>query len=150
MSISPGLLVSALVELIGGGGAVGVLLITALIFAVVGGAMWRGTQLGDLTLRTVFAAVGWSWLLVSVMGALPFVLARTFEREGVGRWVEVGDAIFESVSGYTSTGSTVLTTLPDLGADDTGVGRGILFYRCLLYTSPSPRDLSTSRMPSSA
>ena len=24
------------------------------------------------------------------------------------------------------------------------------FNRCLLYTSPSPRDLSTSRMPSSA
>ena len=29
---------------------------------------------------------------------------------------------------------------------------GIKFHRypCLLYTSPSPRDLSTSRMPSSA
>ena len=26
----------------------------------------------------------------------------------------------------------------------------IWFYNCLLYTSPSPRDLSTSRMPSSA
>ena len=25
-----------------------------------------------------------------------------------------------------------------------------LFSACLLYTSPSPRDLSTSRMPSSA
>ena len=25
-----------------------------------------------------------------------------------------------------------------------------LMYNCLLYTSPSPRDLSTSRMPSSA
>ena len=25
-----------------------------------------------------------------------------------------------------------------------------LFWHCLLYTSPSPRDLSTSRMPSSA
>ena len=25
-----------------------------------------------------------------------------------------------------------------------------LIYGCLLYTSPSPRDLSTSRMPSSA
>ena len=24
------------------------------------------------------------------------------------------------------------------------------YYVCLLYTSPSPRDLSTSRMPSSA
>ena len=26
----------------------------------------------------------------------------------------------------------------------------VLFWACLLYTSPSPRDLSTSRMPSSA
>ena len=44
-----------------------------------------------------------------------------------------------------------------------GIGRGIAeslaqagaslvinSYSCLLYTSPSPRDLSTSRMPSSA
>ena len=29
-------------------------------------------------------------------------------------------------------------------------GDAISPYRCLLYTSPSPRDLSTSRMPSSA
>ena len=28
--------------------------------------------------------------------------------------------------------------------------QGELHYICLLYTSPSPRDLSTSRMPSSA
>ena len=28
--------------------------------------------------------------------------------------------------------------------------RGYHPYRCLLYTSPSPRDLSTTRMPSSA
>ena len=27
---------------------------------------------------------------------------------------------------------------------------GYTVHRCLLYTSPSPRDLSTSRMPSSA
>ena len=26
----------------------------------------------------------------------------------------------------------------------------VTVYTCLLYTSPSPRDLSTSRMPSSA
>ena len=26
----------------------------------------------------------------------------------------------------------------------------VIHYNCLLYTSPSPRDLSTSRMPSSA
>eukprot|EP00831_Metopus_contortus_P031765 TRINITY_DN2583_c0_g1_i13.p1 TRINITY_DN2583_c0_g1~~TRINITY_DN2583_c0_g1_i13.p1 ORF type:complete len:206 (+),score=26.29 TRINITY_DN2583_c0_g1_i13:163-780(+) len=40
--------------------------------------------------------------------------------------------------------------------EDEASGKGIyyqndgLIYDCLLYTSPSPRDLSTSRMPSSA
>ena len=29
-------------------------------------------------------------------------------------------------------------------------GKGVEDEHCLLYTSPSPRDLSTSRMPSSA
>ena len=33
------------------------------------------------------------------------------------------------------------------GEKETGVS---IMYICLLYTSPSPRDLSTSRMPSSA
>ena len=40
--------------------------------------------------------------------------------------------------------SGMAETLPDLGI----VTRSI--ESCLLYTSPSPRDLSTSRMPSSA
>ena len=31
-----------------------------------------------------------------------------------------------------------------------GVGFGYYAYFCLLYTSPSPRDLVLSRMPSSA
>ena len=33
-----------------------------------------------------------------------------------------------------------------------GTGQGVKEFKkaCLLYTSPSPRDLSTSRMPSSA
>ena len=34
--------------------------------------------------------------------------------------------------------------------DDPDVGRVATLFTCLLYTSPSPRDLSTSRMPSSA
>ena len=37
---------------------------------------------------------------------------------------------------------------------NSSVGKHVKFYdkslSCLLYTSPSPRDLSTSRMPSSA
>ena len=35
-------------------------------------------------------------------------------------------------------------------ASDVIDGSAALSYACLLYTSPSPRDLSTSRMPSSA
>ena len=38
------------------------------------------------------------------------------------------------------------TLIPHYGTDCPVV----VAYRCLLYTSPSPRDLSTSRMPSSA
>ena len=34
--------------------------------------------------------------------------------------------------------------------DDKSSDQGDLLNSCLLYTSPSPRDLSTSRMPSSA
>ena len=30
------------------------------------------------------------------------------------------------------------------------LNKSLMLYSCLLYTSPSPRDLSTSRMPSSA
>ena len=40
------------------------------------------------------------------------------------------------------TNKRVQITLPRIGFEISGV--------CLLYTSPSPRDLSTSRMPSSA
>ena len=45
--------------------------------------------------------------------------------------------------------------LSDMGADIVRIDRkggagGYPSDTCLLYTSPSPRDLSTSRMPSSA
>ena len=33
---------------------------------------------------------------------------------------------------------------------ETEINRDLLIEGCLLYTSPSPRDVSTSRMPSSA
>ena len=36
------------------------------------------------------------------------------------------------------------------GKKERVIPRDVAFNVCLLYTSPSPRDLSTSRMPSSA
>ena len=40
--------------------------------------------------------------------------------------------------------------LSDEDLTDYGMDRTTIWTACLLYTSPSPRDLSTSRMPSSA
>ena len=40
--------------------------------------------------------------------------------------------------------------LPTGGAAIMHEGDNLMYFACLLYTSPSPRDLSTSRMPSSA
>ena len=45
---------------------------------------------------------------------------------------------------------TLLTWPSGLNFDSWAVAWGGRGYGCLLYTSPSPRDLSTSRMPSSA
>ena len=44
----------------------------------------------------------------------------------------------------------VVFSLDRARAEDSTNAQKALFEGCLLYTSPSPRDLSTSRMPSSA
>ena len=46
-----------------------------------------------------------------------------------------------------AAGSWGVYWLPQRILEDGGLTGG---WGCLLYTSPSPRDLSTSRMPSSA
>ena len=48
-----------------------------------------------------------------------------------------------------ATIDTALDNVAGLRAQN-GSGQNRLQFTCLLYTSPSPRDLSTSRMPSSA
>ena len=49
----------------------------------------------------------------------------------------------------SSTSSKILVHMDLMVAVSFHVG-GLQLVSCLLYTSPSPRDLSTSRMPSSA
>ena len=50
---------------------------------------------------------------------------------------------------FTFNGTTTIT-ITTSSAHNLEDGDIVLFDSCLLYTSPSPRDLSTSRMPSSA
>ena len=58
------------------------------------------------------------------------------------------DAAMDAVIGHTYI--TVLLYHVDLQEIERFYSSKLDAYPCLLYTSPSPRDLSTSRMPSSA
>ena len=49
-----------------------------------------------------------------------------------------------------TVGSNMARATPFLGHEGPGAALLAIGDICLLYTSPSPRDLSTSRMPSSA
>lgn len=65
-----------------------------------------------------FLIVALAWVLWSLFGALPFVFSGTIPR--------FEDAFFEVVSGFTTTGSTILT-------DIEGLPMGMNFWRCLTH-----------------
>jgi trk system potassium uptake protein TrkH len=65
--------------------------------------------------RDGFLIVGGSWLAVSLLGSLPYLLTGTLGPV---------DALFESVSGFTTTGSTVIS-------DVTMAPRALLLWRAL-------------------
>jgi len=69
----------------------------------------------DLRLRDGFIVVVLFWFILSVSGTLPLILYDQLE-------ISVTDAFFESVSGLTTTGATVLTNLDSMP-------HSILFYR---------------------
>ena len=61
---------------------------------------------------------------------------------------ETRDGKMPQRSSNSGLPKTVTFFLENATAD--AVGLLVQYLYCLLYTSPSPRDLSTSRMPSSA
>ncbi len=56
--------------------------------------------------RDGFAAVALSWIMLSLIGALPFYLS--------GEITSYIDAVFETVSGFTTTGASILQNVEDL------------------------------------
>ncbi|MCI8853053.1 MAG: TrkH family potassium uptake protein [Lachnospiraceae bacterium] len=65
-----------------------------------------------------FVIVALAWILWSLFGALPFYISRS-----IPSYV---DAYFETVSGFTTTGSTILSDIEALP-------KGMNFWRCLTH-----------------
>ena len=99
-------------------GQVLVFLQSAIITAIVGGILsWMFVSDGELGHRDGFAVVTFGWLGLALFGALPFSLS--------GIIPSFVDCFFESMSGVTTTGSTILDNVEILGPS-------LLFWRSLI------------------
>jgi len=76
----------------------------------------RPVETRDVGYREGFAIATFSWLLLAFFGAVPFYLSGA-----VSNFV---DAFFETMSGFTTTGASVITDIESLP-------HGILFWRSL-------------------
>lgn len=86
--------------------------------------------------RDALAIVSIGWLLIAFLGSLPYVTSGTLSQNSLHE--NMIDAYFESMSGFTTTGATILdkTTVSILDKSNTNVGiegceRSILLWRSL-------------------
>ena len=115
------LLLPALVALLyGEGRCLQAFLVTALLALLLGTLLTLSTRSCSRVIfsKEGFVTVALAWLCLSAIGALPFVLSGS-----VPSYV---DAFFETVSGLTTTGSSVL---PDVEI----LPRGLLFWRSFTH-----------------
>jgi len=77
--------------------------------------------------KEAMAIVGLSWVLATILGAFPYYLGRVVYTSDEGTEIPMGiaDCLFESQSGFSTTGATVLTDIEN----EHWVPRCILFWR---------------------
>ncbi|MAG93588.1 MAG: potassium transporter [Planctomycetaceae bacterium] len=85
---------------------------------------------GGILRKEALAIVGLGWVFAGVLGALPYLFSGVEREVGVG--MHAADAFFESVSGFTTTGASVLTHLDD-GPLTEGGASIKLIPRCVLF-----------------
>ena len=90
-----------------------------LLYLIVGGSMVITNRNVELKISTkeAFIITSLSWILLSILCAVPFIYTQSD--------LSVVDSIFESMSGITTTGATIITNLDELP-------KGILIWRALL------------------
>ena len=114
------MLIPLLVDLAEGRGQWPVFLQSAVITLVGGLAIALACASGvkeGLTIQQTFLLTSSVWVALPVFGAIPFILGETDAR--------VVDAVFEAMSGLTTTGATVFNGLDDLP-------KGLLIWRSIL------------------
>jgi trk system potassium uptake protein TrkH len=110
-----GIVASGVVDAIDGGPDVVALVASGAVIWAIGSVMWRVTIVPkQIRILDVFTTVTMAWLAMAVAGAVPYVLT--------GHFGQFDDALFESISGFTTTGATVT---PDIEA----TSQGLLFWR---------------------
>ena len=85
------------------------------------------------------------WVL-GAAGGVGSIVCQNLSEKG---WDVVGSGRTEDTLQALSSEISNIEILPIDARDDVAMKQAVASI-CLLYTSPSPRDLSTSRMPSSA
>lgn len=81
--------------------------ITMIICLLIGIPLIRkGPKNRVFYVREGFVSVALSWIVLSIFGALPFVIS--------GSIPDIVDALFETVSGFTTTGSSILSDVEAL------------------------------------
>lgn len=80
--------------------------------------MFAKPKTNDMYARESLVIVAILWIVFPIAGALPFVISGE-----IPRFI---DALFESISGFTTTGSTILTDVESLS-------HGMLFWRSFTH-----------------
>lgn len=80
--------------------------------------VWMGRQKKIFHAREGMAAVALGWIVMSIFGALPFLFSGVIHNPV--------DALFETVSGFTTTGASILPSVEELP-------RCILFWRSFTH-----------------
>ena len=84
--------------------------------AGLGGVMLGGSNTKHIGTREGYLVVGLVWVVFSLFGMLPFRLSHYIP--------SITDAFFETMSGFTTTGATILTNIEELP-------HGLLFWRSI-------------------
>ena len=117
--IMAGLLLLPLVTALAFGESVLPFALTILATALCGGALLLVKPVTrEIYAREGFVTVGLAWLGMSLLGSLPFVISGD-----IPRFV---DAFFETVSGFTTTGASILNDIESLS-------RSGLFWRSFTH-----------------